>query len=205
MLKNYKLSDDIGFRFSDPNWSGFPLTAHKFASWVHKLNGNGEIVNLFMDYETFGEHQWEHTGIFSFLEHLPQALLEHPDNSFITPSEAVAKFEAKQKLDIPDFISWADQERDLSAWKSNAMQNDALEKLYKLENQVKASNDPQLLQDWRRLQTSDHFYYMCTKYFQDGDIHKYFSPYNSPYEAFIYFMNTLKDLVLRLEMVPINN
>jgi len=205
LLKNYRLSDDIGFRFSDPGWSGFPLTAHKFANWVHQINGNGEVVNLFMDYETFGEHQWEHTGIFQFLEHLPAAILEHGDNSFLTPSEVVAKFEARSELDIPDFISWADAERDLSAWRSNAMQIDAFEKLYALEDRIKATMDKVLIRDWRRLQTSDHFYYMCTKFFQDGDIHKYFSPYQSPYEAFMYFMNALKDLVLRLEMVPVRD
>ena len=199
LLKNYRLSDDIGFRFSDQNWSGFPLTADKFASWVDQFNGNGEIINLFMDYETFGEHQWDHTGIFQFLEHLPAAILSHSGNSFMTPSEVVASFGTVSELDIPDFISWADAERDLSAWRSNAMQTDAMDKLYALETQVKATNDQVLIGDWRKLQTSDHFYYMCTKFFQDGDIHTYFSPYQSPYEAFIYFMNVLKDFVIRLD------
>ena len=203
LLKNYRLSDDIGFRFSDPNWSGFPLTAPKFASWIDQFNGNGEIINLFMDYETFGEHQWEHTGIFQFLEHLPAAILANSDNSFLTPSEVVAKFEAKNELDIPEFISWADAERDLSAWRSNAMQTDAMDKVYALEERVKATQDESLIHEWRKLQTSDHFYYMCTKFFQDGDIHTYFSPYQSPYEAFIYYMNVLKDFVMRLEMMPV--
>jgi alpha-amylase len=203
LLKNYRLSDDIGFRFSDQNWSGFPLTAHKFASWVDQFNGNGEVINLFMDYETFGEHQWEHTGIFQFLEHLPAAILANVDNAFLTPSEVVAKFEARNELDIPEFISWADAERDLSAWRSNAMQIDAMDKIYALEEPVKDTKDESLIHEWRKLQTSDHFYYMCTKFFQDGDIHTYFSPYQSPYEAFMYYMNVLKDFVLRLEMVPV--
>lgn len=199
LLKNYRLSDDIGFRFSDQNWSGFPLTADKFASWVDQFNGNAEVINLFMDYETFGEHQWDHTGIFQFLEHLPAAILARSGNSFMTPSEVVASFETVAELDIPDYISWADAERDLSAWRSNAMQIDAMDKLYALENQVLATTNKTLINDWRKLQTSDHFYYMCTKFFQDGDIHTYFSPYQSPYEAFIYFMNVLKDFVIRLD------
>lgn len=197
LLKNYKLSDDIAFRFSSKEWSEYPLTAHKFADWVSAVNGNGEIVNLFMDYETFGEHQWEDTGIFEFLRHLPGEILRNPDNNFVTPSEAVSKFESRDEIDVPDFISWADTERDLSAWISNPMQTDALAKLYELENSVYELDDPKLLEDWRRLSTSDHFYYMCTKWFEDGDVHKYFNPYETPYEAFISYMNVLTDLKLR--------
>lgn len=199
LLKNYKLSDDIAFRFSSKEWSEFPLTAPKFASWVSSINGNGEVVNLFMDYETFGEHQWEDTGIFEFLKNLPAEILKNPDNQFITPSEAVDSFDSKGELDIPDFISWADTERDLSAWLSNPMQHDAVAKLYELESQVFDLGDEKLIEDWRRLTTSDHFYYMCTKWFEDGDVHKYFNPYESPYEAFISFMNVLADLTLRLD------
>jgi len=197
LLKNYRLSDDIAFRFSSRDWSEFPLTAPKFASWISAVNGNGQVVNLFMDYETFGEHQWEDTGIFEFLRHLPKEILKHPDNNFVTPSEA-AKYEAVAELDIPHFVSWADIERDLSAWLSNPIQNDAIKKLYALEKEVLRTKNMNLIEDWRRLQTSDHFYYMCTKWFADGDVHKYFNPYESPYDAFISFTNVLNDLKLRL-------
>ncbi len=150
-----------------------------------------------MDYETFGEHQWEDTGIFNFLRHLPEEIYKHPDNDFVTPSEAIARYDTVAELDVHNFMSWADVERDLSAWLSNPMQHDALETVYKLENDVLASGDEKLIDDWRRLQTSDHFYYMCTKWFNDGDVHKYFNPYNTPYEAFIAYMNALQDLKLR--------
>lgn len=201
LLKNYKLSDDIAFRFSDKNWNQHPLTTGKFASWVNGLHGNGELTNLFMDYETFGEHQWEDSGIFEFLRHLPGEILKHPDNNFVTPSEALQRYSSVDTLDIPEFISWADTERDLSAWRSNEIQHDAFEKIYSLEDAILKSKNKKLVEDWRRLQTSDHFYYMCTKYFQDGNVHKYFSPYSSPYVAFINFMNVFQDLKLRLAAV----
>ncbi len=201
LLKNYRLSDDIAFRFSSRAWSEYPLTAPKFAQWVSAVNGNGDIVNLFMDYETFGEHQWEDTGIFEFMKHLPNEILKHPDNSFVTPSEAVQKFPEVAELDIPRYVSWADTERDLSAWLSNSIQKDAISKLYDLEHDILNSKDHKLIEDWRRLQTSDHFYYMCTKWFADGDVHKYFNPYESPYEAFITCMNILNDLQWRLKQV----
>ncbi len=199
LLKNYRLSDDIAFRFSSREWKEFPLTAPKFAQWVSSVNGNGEIINLFMDYETFGEHQWEDTGIFEFLKHLPAEILKHPDNSFVTPSEAVKKYKTVAELDIPYYVSWADTERDLSAWLSNAIQNDAIAKVYSLEEQVLKTKDKKIIEDWRKLQTSDHYYYMCTKWFADGDVHKYFNPYESPYEAFISCMNVLNDLEWRLK------
>jgi len=198
MLKNYGLSDDIAFRFSSRDWSEWPLSAPKFASWISALNGNGEVVNLFMDYETFGEHQWGETGIFDFLEALPGEILKNKENSFITPSQAICSFETRGIYDAPHYISWADVERDLSAWRSNKMQESALENVYSLQGAVYAKNDPELLETWRRLQTSDHFYYMCTKWWSDGDVHKYFNPYQSPYEAFISFMNVLNDVKLRL-------
>ncbi len=201
LLKNYKLSDDIAFRFSSQEWSEWPLTADKFSHWVGQVNGNGEVVNLFMDYETFGEHQWDSTGIFYFLDQLPAQLLKHPDNDFLTPTEAAGRYDARGILDVPHYVSWADVERDLSAWRSNDMQHDALAKLYQLEAKVIASKDQRLIDDWRRLQTSDHFYYMCTKWFNDGDVHKYFNPYESPYDAFIAFMNVLNDLQLRLDKI----
>ncbi len=199
LLKHYKLSDDIAFRFSQRSWSEWPLTADKFADWVSSHNGNGQSINLFMDYETFGEHQWEDTGIFEFLRHLPEAILKNPDNNFVTPSELVDKYDAMGELDVPHHTSWADMERDLSAWKSNDLQNEALDSVYAMEKDLIYINDPELLEDWRRLQTSDHFYYMCTKFWNDGDVHKYFSPYESPHEAFIAYMNVLHDMRLRIE------
>jgi len=175
------------------NWSQWPLTADTFANWINAVNGNGYVVNLFMDYETFGEHQWDSTGIFNFLRHLPAEILRHPDNDFRTVSQAAA-YEAVDVVDVPGITSWADTERDLSAWLGNAMQQNAVAELYKLEKVVKATQNPQLIENWRKLQISDHFYYMCTKYFADGDVHKYFNPYDSPYDAYINFMNALDDL-----------
>ncbi|MFQ6049304.1 MAG: hypothetical protein ACE5K7_08070, partial [Phycisphaerae bacterium] len=197
-LKNYRLSNDIAFRFSNRTWPEWPLTAEKFAGWVNQVNGNGYVVNLFMDYETLGEHHWAETGIFEFFRHLPGEILKHPDNDFRTPSEVVRSYPPCGQLDAPQVISWADTERDLSAWLGNAMQSNALYELYRLEADVKASGDPDLLHDWRRLQTSDHFYYMCTKWFADGDVHKYFNPYESPYDSYINFMNVLDHVRSRI-------
>jgi alpha-amylase len=194
LLKNYSLSDDIAFRFSNRSWKEFPLIAEKFARWINKVNGNGTVVNLFMDYETFGEHQWEDTGIFNFMSRLPYEILKHPDNDFKTPSEVARCYDAVGTVDMPHITSWADIERDLSAWLGNAMQSNALHELYRLERHVKETGDENLIADWRRLQTSDHFYYMCTKYFSDGDVHKYFNPYDSPYDSYINFMNVLSHL-----------
>ncbi len=194
LLKNYTLSDDIAFRFSNKGWCEWPLMSAKFANWIHQVNGNGNVVNLFMDYETFGEHQWEDTGIFEFMRHLPEEVLKHPHNDFKTPSEVVDSYDAMDVIDVPHVISWADTERDLSAWLGNAMQSSALHDLYRLEKQIKETHNTQVISDWRRLQTSDHFYYMCTKYFADGDVHKYFNPYDSPYDSYINFMNVLGHL-----------
>lgn len=194
LLKNYSLSDDIAFRFGNRNWNEYPLLAEKFASWIHRINGNGQCVNLFMDYETFGEHQWEDTGIFNFIEKLPEEVLSHPDNCFMTPSEVAASYDPVDVVDVPHLISWADTERDLSAWLGNAMQSNALHEIYKIEKLIKQTDNPDIVSDWRKLQTSDHFYYMCTKYFADGDVHKYFNPYESPYDSYINFMNVLTDL-----------
>jgi alpha-amylase len=202
LLKNYKLSDDIAFRFSDKNWSEFPLSADKFSTWVHSVAGNGEVINLFMDYETFGEHQWESTGIFNFLDYLPEAIFRHPDFNFKTPSEVIASYPARDTYDAHDFISWADTERDLSAWLSNSMQHDAMSRIYSIEQQVKETEDEDLINTWSNLTTSDHFYYMCTKFWADGDVHKYFSPYDSPYDAYIYYMNVFSDFESRLNNMP---
>lgn len=199
LLKNYRLSDDIAFRFSDKSWNEYPLLAPKYAQWINSINGNGNLVNLFMDYETFGEHQWEDKGIFEFLRHLPQELLKHPDNDFVVPSEAIERYKPISELNFEHMVSWADIERDLSAWLGNKMQQEAITKLYSLQNEIKYLKDEKILEDWRKLQTSDNFYYMCTKWFNDGDVHKYFNPYESPYDAFITFMNILNDLIIRLK------
>jgi alpha-amylase len=198
LLKNYKLSDDIAFRFSNRGWSEWPLTAEKYGQWINSVNGNGHVVNLFMDYETFGEHQWADTGIFDFMREFPNQVLSHPDNTFMTVTEASQAFPVSDVVDMPQLTSWADLERDLSAWRSNPMQEAALTTLYSMEKDVFASGDDTLIEDWRRLSTSDHFYYMCTKWFSDGDVHKYFSPNNTPYEAYINFMNILHDIRLRV-------
>jgi alpha-amylase len=213
LLKNYRLSDDIAFRFSNRGWAEWPLTAEKFAKWVNQINGDGYVCNLFMDYETFGEHQWADTGIFKFLDAMPEKIFDvNPgQNDFLTPSEAIKKFEPVGFYDVPHVISWADTERDLSAWLGNAMQSNALNEIFRLERLVKKryaealakgnENDKHeawhLLNDWRRLTTSDHFYYMSTKYWADGDVHKYFSPYESPYDAYINYMNVLDNLRAR--------
>jgi len=192
-LKNYSLSDDIAFRFSNRAWPEYPLMTDKFADWINAVNGGGNVVNLFMDYETFGEHQWADTGIFEFLSDLPEKILANPDNNFMTPAEATHAYDTIDTVDVPHVISWADTERDLSAWLGNAMQSSALHGLYKLERTIKKEVNAHLVDDWRKLQTSDHFYYMCTKFFQDGDVHKYFNPYDSPYDSYINFMNVLSN------------
>lgn len=199
LLKNYKLSDDIAFRFSDKNWSEYPLNAEKYSNYIHQLAGNGEVINLFMDYETFGEHQWADSGIFDFLNYLPENILKHPDFDFKTPSEIINAYPVRGIYDAHDFNSWADTERDLSAWLSNAMQQEAMNKIYSLENNVKELNNSTIHEIWENLQTSDHFYYMCTKFWNDGDVHKYFSPYDSPYDAYIYYMNVFSDFELTIK------
>ena len=200
LMKNYRLSDDVAFRFSNRGWNEWPLTAEKYARWVNNVNGNGHTLNLFMDYETFGEHQWEDTGIFDFLRALPGELFKHPDNSFKTVSEVIESCPMMDEVDVHNFISWADIERDLSAWLGNKMQQGALDEVYSMHKAVVQSGDAQLLEDWRKLTTSDHFYYMCTKWFSDGDVHKYFNPYESPYEGYIAFMNVLNDVALRAKV-----
>lgn len=198
MLKNYRLSDDIAFRFSDKNWVDYPLTADKFSSWLQAGAAANELINLFMDYETFGEHQWKSTGVFEFLEDFPGKLLAHTDYDFCTPRDVSEKYPVRGILDIPEFYSWADTERDLSAWMGNDMQKDALQTIYNLKDAVKKSNDTTLQAVWGSLLTSDHFYYMCTKQDADGEVHKYFSPYGNPYDAYINYQNVVKDLSLRL-------
>jgi len=197
LMKNYKLSDDVAFRFSNQSWEEWPLHADKFAHWLSEA-GDASNFNLFMDYETFGEHQWSDTGIFEFLRHLPIEWLRDEDHTFMTVSEVIDANEPVDYIDMPDTVTWADTERDLTAWLGNKMQHEASDALYSLESAVFSSQDPVLVADWRKLTTSDHFYYMCTKWFSDGDVHAYFSPYDTPYEAFINFMNTWHDLRYRL-------
>ena len=197
LMKNYKLSDDIAFRFGDREWAEWPLTADKFSHWLSE-DDKATNFNLFMDYETFGEHQWKESGIFDFLQTLPGEWLKTEGHTFMTVSEAAEAYEPVGEIDVPQTTTWADTERDLSAWLGNGMQHEAITALYDLEDQVIATGDWALIEDWRRLQTSDHFYYMCTKWFNDGDIHAYFSPYETPYEAYMNFMNSYHDLRARL-------
>jgi alpha-amylase len=202
LLKNYRLSDDIAFRFSNKAWEQWPLTAEKFARWVNQINGNGFVCNLFMDYETFGEHQWTETGIFAFMEHMPREILKNARFRFRTPSEVAEERDPVARLSIPHPVSWADVERDLTAWLGNPMQfaaNDAFYALRPAVLEAAKAGAGEVLDNWRKLATSDHLYYMCTKWFSDGDVHKYFSPYASPHDAFIAFMNVLDDLKRRAE------
>jgi alpha-amylase len=201
LLKNYKLSDDIAFRFGNKEWASWPLSADTYANWIHAHHGDGQTVNLFMDFESFGEHQWEDTGIFDFLSHLPDMVMRHPDTSFKTATETVKAYDVAGEYDVPDILTWADTDRDLTAWTGNDIQRDAIAATYSMENDVMSTKKRDLIERWRKLQTSDHFYYMCTKWANDGDVHAYFSPYQSPYDAYIAFMNALSDLQLRVSKV----
>ena len=198
LLKNYRLSDDLAFRFSNKAWEQWPLTADTYSEWTNASIQDTPLINLFMDYETFGEHQWKDTGIFEFFEHFVAKWLSNPDNTFYTTSEAIAAHKPAGEIDMPHTVTWADTERDLTAWIGNSMQHEALRHLYALEEDIIRSDDIDLISDWRKLQTSDHVYYMCTKWFTDGDVHAYFSPYESPYDAFLYFMNAVRDVRYRL-------
>lgn len=200
LLKNFRLSDDIAFRFSQRSWDSWPLTTEKFVDWLNQVDDQQEVVNLFMDYETFGEHQWPETGIFEFMKALPARVFSHSSFGFNTPSELSTLLQPVSAIHVPEPISWADEERDLTAWLGNDLQDDAFDRLYSLESAVRSCTDEDIQSDWRLLQTSDHFYYMCTKWFSDGDVHKYFNPYGTPYDAYINFMNVLSDFIHRLEM-----
>ncbi|BCX15591.1 MAG: alpha-amylase [Candidatus Parcubacteria bacterium] len=195
LLRNYQLSDDISFRFSAQWWEEWPLTADKFAQWLENYNGNGEVINLFMDFETFGEHQWQETGIFDFLAELPRAILRKKHLNFLLPSEAIKTYSSKGIFSSEKPITWADTERDLTAWLGNEMQKECAQLLFSLEKEV-----PFYLKNvWRKLQIADHFYYMCTKWFADGDVHKYFNPYETPYDAYLNFRNIIEDFKLRIK------
>ena len=197
--RNFHLSDDIAFRFADTNWAEHPLTPEKFTDWIEVQDG--DVVSIFIDYETIGEHQWTETGIFDFWRKLPGELLSR-GIEMLTPSEVIDRFESRGIYDVHAPTSWADSEKDLSAWKGNPMQTEANRKILELEAKVLSKNCPDLLHQWSKMQTSDHFYYMCTKSADDGAVHSYFNPYSSPYEGYTYYMNALSDLQLRIEKMP---
>jgi alpha-amylase len=198
------LSDDIAFRFAEKSWSEWPLTTDKFVKWLNAIDKKEEVVTIFLDYETIGERQWKETGIFDFFWSLPKAVLAGSDFSFNTPKEIADQLQPVAAIHVAHPISWADEERDLTSWLGNELQDEAFSKLYSVYDKVNKSKDEELLKDWGALQTCDHFYYMCTKWFSDGTIHKYFNPYNSPYEAFINYMNVLSDFIIRLENPPVD-
>jgi alpha-amylase len=205
LMRNFKLSDDIAFRFSNTNWVDYPLTADKFVNWLEKANPKEEVFNLFLSYESFGERQPKESGIFDFLENFALKTANHTSLKFATPSEVIEDLQPVSAVSVPYPISWADNERDLTAWLGNGMQKEAFEKLYNLRQQIKKCTDTELIKDWNYLQVSDHFYYMSTKYFSDGEVHSYFNPFDSPYEAFINYMNVLSDFKIRLNsLVPEN-
>lgn len=205
LMRNYRLSDDLSFRFSNNSWNEYPLTAAKMTSWLVDLPKQEEIVNIFLNYETFGEIQKKNSGIFEFLEALPDMILKTKELSFSTPAEAVKALQPVSAVHVLHPISWADEERDLSAWLGNELQKEAFNHLYALKERVKKCTDPLIFKDWIYLQSIDHLYYMCTKFFSDGEVHKFFNPFATPYEAFINYMNVLSDFTLRLnKLVPIN-
>jgi alpha-amylase len=197
LLRSYRLSDDIAFRFTNRGWSEWPLRAGRFADWLEALPEGDTHAGLFMDFETFGEHQWADSGIFEFMARLPREVLSRPGLDFARPAEVAARHDPVARLDMPDPVSWADEGRDLSAWLGNHMQRAANEALYDVGRRVLLHGDPALVERWRKLSTSDHLYYMCTKWFSDGDVHKYFSPFATPHDGFIVFMNVLDDLARR--------
>jgi alpha-amylase len=205
LLRNFVLSDDIAFRFSNKNWSEWPLTADKYAAWLNKLAPKSELLNIFLDYETFGEHNNRNTGIFDFLSHLPGVILKKTPYKFMTPTEVADNLQPVSAISVPSPISWADEERDITAWHGNELQAAALDKLYDLTDKVRRCEDLQIRKDWEYLQASDHFYYMATKFFSDGAVHAYFNPYETPYDAFMNYMNVLSDFEIRVNrFVPDN-
>ncbi len=205
LLRNFKLSDDIAYRFANTNWVDYPLTADKFVNWLENLNPKDELVNLFLSYESIGDRQSKETGIFNFIESLVIKIAKHPDLQMATPSEVIEELQPISAVSVPNPISWADEERDLTAWLGNGMQKEAFGKLYSLTSQMQKCTDKELMKDWNYLQVSDHFYYMSTKFFSDGEVHSYFNPFDSPYDAFINYMNVLSDFKIRLNtFVPEN-
>lgn len=199
LLRNFRMSDDLTFRFSNQDWSEWPLTTEKFVKWLNNVDKKEEVVNLFLDYETIGEHQWKETGIFDFFRHLPATVFAKSNFTFNTPEQLYHELQPVSAISVPHPISWADEERDLTAWLGNELQDEAFGKLYSYASKVKQCKDAEIMKDWLYLQTSNHFYYMCTKWFSAGEVHKYFNPYGSPYEAFINYMNVLSDFMIRVD------
>ena len=199
LMKNYRLSDDIAFRFSDRGWSDWPLTADKYHRWASTALEDAPLLNLFMDYETFGEHQWAEDGIFEFFEQFVRHWVSRPDQKFYTISEAIEAIEPQGEISVTQTVTWADSERDLSAWLGNNLQHEAMKYIYDMTERVLRTGDGQLIDDWRKLQTADHVYYMSTKHADDGSVHSYFSPYSSPYEAFLNYMNAIRDIRWRTD------
>ncbi len=205
LMRNFKLSDDLAFRFSNKNWSEYPLTAEKYINWLLNLDKSEEVINLFLSYDTFGEKQAAESGIFQFISAFTEQVVKSDQLVFATPSEVVNRLQPVSAVNVPGSISWADEERDLTAWLGNEMQKEAFNKLYELGKRMKRCKDPDLLKDWNYLQASDHFYYMSTKHSLDGNINRSENPFDSPYEAFINYMNVLSDFKLRLNAVVPEN
>ena len=199
LLRNFQLSDDLSFRFSEQKWSEWPLTAEKFLGWIDKMKPNEEVINLFLNYETFGEYQWAETGIFEFLKAFTQKVIEKNNQTFKTPAEVSENLQPVSGLHVPYPISWADEERDLTAWLGNELQQEAFEKVYLIEEKIRLCKDAGLEKEWERLQTSDHFFFMSTKWFSDQMVFRKINPYNSPYDAFINYMNVLSDFIIRVD------
>jgi alpha-amylase len=198
LMRNFRFSDDISFRFSNKGWNEFPLTADKYAGWMKSLPKAEEIINIFINYETIGQLQPKSSGIFDFMNHLPGIVLKTRELEFETPAEVVRKHQPVSAIHVPHPVSWADEERDLTAWLGNELQKEAFDKLYRLKDKMSDCTDKRLQKDWTYLQTNDHLYYMCTKFFSDGEVHKSFNPYGNPYEAFINYMNVMSDFSIRL-------
>ena len=199
LLKNSKLSDDIAIRFSDKNWSEYPLTSEKYADWVSHSLQDTEVLNLFMNYEVIGHYNRAESGIFDFLRYFIQQIAENPNYQFLLPKEVTKKHTAKDILPVPYPISWTDEERDITSWLGNELQKEAFTELFKIQPLVKKKKNAELNEDYSRLQASEHFYFMRTKLFSGADYHKYILPYESPYEAFINYMNVLSDFIERVK------
>jgi len=198
LLRNYRLSDDIAFRFPFADGPGTPLTPESFVRRLQSLPADSDTAGVFLDYETFGEHLEESTSVFSFLQGVPEAVLGLSAWDFKTPSELAARALRREELPVPVVSSWADESRDASTWMGNDLQRSALARIYEFGDRIRASGDKELLETWRKLQTSDHFYYMSTKGGTDGGVHSYFRPFDTPYEAFMAYMNVVRDLSARL-------
>ncbi len=203
LLRNYHYSDDIGYRFPNKSWEHYPLSAETFAGWL--ASNTDEIVNLMMDYEALGEHIWADTGIFDFIRHVPERIVAHPQLAFTTPSRAVKTLHPRGTVRVGPFatISWADMERDTSAWLRNEMQQFCFEELREMEATILNVNEPEFTRAWRLMQTSDHVYYLSDKSLSDGDVHTYFSAYGNLFESFLRLQTAIADLkaaaVYRLE------